>query len=195
MPTPRHRTCGPERPRDPVTNFLALSPRATGKRSGSAPLSLMQDPTRCSHRHFRLFGSPIEETPPGGRLCPLRLFEAGRFLLPQGWQLPMCRARFAWCDADKSCSHFAGHDRGVSASFRRRRSASSRHLFFPRCWGSCANNTTMPQQSGHKSAVLRLSNLIGSYSAGRSNGSTGQAPSASRSSFGARAIIAARTSS
>ena len=36
MPTPRQRTCGPERPRGPVTNFLALSPRATGKRFGSA---------------------------------------------------------------------------------------------------------------------------------------------------------------
>ena len=116
------------------------------------------------------------------------------FLLPQGWQLPMCRAQFAWCDADKSSSHF-GHDRGASASFRRR-SASSRHLFSPRCWGSCANDTTttMPQQSGHKPAVLRLPTLIGSSSAGRSNGLTGRAPSASRSSFDARAI-AARTSS
>ena len=32
--------CGPERPRGPVTNFLALSPRATGKRFGSAHFSL-----------------------------------------------------------------------------------------------------------------------------------------------------------
>ena len=33
MPTPRHRTCGPERPRGPVTNFLALSPRRRGSAS------------------------------------------------------------------------------------------------------------------------------------------------------------------
>ena len=35
-----HRTCGPERPRGPVTNSLALSPRATEKRFGSARFSL-----------------------------------------------------------------------------------------------------------------------------------------------------------
>ena len=40
-----------------------------------------------------------------GRLCPVRLFDAGRFLLPHGWQLAMCRARFEWFCADMSSEH------------------------------------------------------------------------------------------
>ena len=41
LSTPRNAwSCGPERPRGPVTNFLALPPRATGKRFGNALFSL-----------------------------------------------------------------------------------------------------------------------------------------------------------
>ena len=45
MPTPRQRTCGPERPRGPVTNFLALLPCATRKRFGSAACARACAPT------------------------------------------------------------------------------------------------------------------------------------------------------
>ena len=55
MPTPQHRTCGPERPRGPVTNFPALPPRAraTGKRFGSAVFAHAHARVLFLAGHFR----------------------------------------------------------------------------------------------------------------------------------------------
>ena len=58
MPTPRQRTCGLERPRGPVTNFLALSPRAIGKCFGSA---------HCAARHARPHARALASAHTDGR--------------------------------------------------------------------------------------------------------------------------------
>ena len=60
LPTSRHRTCGPKQPRGPVTNFLALSPRATGKRFGSARTR----PQRIAPRRYARAHAPCTHQRP-----------------------------------------------------------------------------------------------------------------------------------
>ena len=56
LPTPRHRTGGPERPRGPVTNFLTLSPRRRG--SASAALAAHFAAPARTHARTRAHGRP-----------------------------------------------------------------------------------------------------------------------------------------